>query len=421
MKGIYSALIACALALSVQAQIDQPSFGTGYGNLSYYSIADGEVTTIDHTEWDIAFSVDGRDLGVFVNEAVASSRTAPLPEVELYVTGSTDFENVDTAGMTRIYNKELSWSAGAFNHVRIVDDPFDFGWGSYDPATHRVNGSRIFVIKLRNGIHQKLEIQSLAGGVYTFRYAGLDGENVVTQTVNKADYAGKTLAYFSLEQEAVLDLEPESWDLKFTRYTTPLDAGGGEIIEYMVAGVLTNAGVEVAKATGIDPLTVDHAAYDTLYSDTISMIGYDWKTFDLNTFQWSVPADLVYFVKTTGDEIWKLQFIDFEGSSTGVTTLEKTFEAEVTSLNGVFKHLQSFEVFPNPATDHVNIAFELRTPVAEATLFLSDRSGRVLHTRRMPIDAGFNVRTLPLDLPAGMYALSIRAGKDVISKPLLIK
>ena len=157
-----------------------------------------------------------------MNEAVGLSFTAPLPTVELYLTNSTDFATVDSTAMTRIYNEDISWSEGAFNHVKIEEDPADYGWGTYDFTSHQVNGSRIYIIKLRNGDFKKIEIQSLISGIYTFRYANLDGSNEETHTIDKADYDGKTLAYFSIENGTAQDLEPVQWDLVFTRYQTVL-------------------------------------------------------------------------------------------------------------------------------------------------------------------------------------------------------
>jgi len=418
MKKIYLLSLLSFLLGSAQAQFDQISVGSGYADMAFYDIKSGEVTTHPHTVWDIAFAVGPQDLGVFVNEGVASS--AEASEVELYLTNATSFEEVDTAGMTRIYNNEASWSAGAFNHVQAAADPLDFGWGSYDVITHQVNGNRLFVIKLRSGIFKKLEIQSLVGGVYTFRYANLDGSEATTQTVNKADFAGKTLAYFSFETETALDLEPENWDLLFTRYTTPLEAEGGSI-QYIVTGTLTNKGVEVAQADGIDPATVNYEDYEGSYSDTLTVIGHDWKEFDLNIFQWSIPQDRVYFVKNDLGEIWKVQFVDFEGSSTGTSTIEKSLEAVVTSTQETLRHVESVKLFPNPASDFVNIALESKTAVPQANLQIFSASGQLVRSQNLSVQSGLNTETLQLNLPAGLYQVVFQLGTDRIAQSLIVK
>ena len=212
--------------------------------------------------------------------------------------------------------------SGAFNHV-AEDDPLDFGWGIYNTTTHEVVGVRVFIVRLRNKEWKKLFIESLDNNIYTFKYADLDGSNEVIQTIDKTDYANKNLVFYSIENDMILDLEPEQWDLLFTRYRSPLDAGGGDFINYLLTGVLSAPGVEIAQASAIDPTTVNHLDYADQYSDTIDIIGHDWKWFDLGTFTWVVASDRVYFVKTPESELWKLQFTDFGGSSTGTTSLTK--------------------------------------------------------------------------------------------------
>ena len=177
------------------------SVGANYANQTFYDIEEGTTTSVDHTVWDIAFSCTTGEAGVFVNEAVAASFSTPLPEVELYLTNSTDFATADTTDMVRIYNLEINKSEGAFNHVKEVSNPLDMGWGDYDSGTQHVNGTRVFAVKLRNGIYKKLKIQSLIDGIFTFNYANLDGSDEQSATIDKADYDGKTLAYFSIENE----------------------------------------------------------------------------------------------------------------------------------------------------------------------------------------------------------------------------
>ena len=130
-------------------QIDQlVTMGPGYGNQVYYSLSTGETTAIPLTSWDIAFSVANRDASVFVNESVNSSQANPTPEVEVYYSAAADFESADTTDIIdRVYNKEITWEAGAFNSILDEQNPFDLGWGAYNPATNTVNSSTIFFIK----------------------------------------------------------------------------------------------------------------------------------------------------------------------------------------------------------------------------------------------------------------------------------
>ncbi|MEM9990229.1 MAG: HmuY family protein, partial [Bacteroidota bacterium] len=398
-------------------EFNQISLGAGYSEAVYFDLAEARSTPVTHDSWDIAFRTDRFDLGIFVNEAVGLSFTSSLPQVELYLTNSSDFASVDTLNMTRIYNDEVAWSAGAFNHVSDSDAPADYGWGNYDFSTHQVLGTRIFVIKPRNSIYKKLVIESLISGVYTFKYANLDGSNEITETINKADFPENTLAYYSFESEAVVDIEPTKWDLLFTRYTTPLQAGESSTVQYIVTGALQNAGVKVAEVQGIDPSTADFEDYADNYSDTLNTIGYDWKTFQ---GAWSIPEDRVYFIKTQG-KIWKVQFIDFEGSSTGTITIEKTLVGEVTSTEELFAQSSTFQVYPNPATDHTHLVFDVLQPATKARISIYNQLGQLVQTQNIQVNQGLNAMYLPLQVSAGLYQVVLQLEGQQLTRTLFVQ
>jgi hypothetical protein len=418
MKKIYNLILLLCSVSVLTAQIDQPSVGASYANSTFYNLEDGNTTSATHTEWDIAFNVTPFNLGIIVNEGVGLSFTAPLSIVELFQTNSTDFTTADTIGISKIYNDEVSWSAGAFNLIADASSSADYGWGDYNFGNNQVVGTRIFAIKLRNETYKKLEIQSLISGVYTFRFADLDGNNEVTTTIDKADYPAKTLAYYSIENETALDLEPTDWDMVFTRYVTPLNDGSGGIIDYTLTGVLTDVGVQVVQADGIDPTTIDHLDYTDDYSDSLTIIGYDWKSFQGS---WVIEAERVYFVKTANEKIWKIQFFDFEGSSTGTTTLEKTLIDGTSSTSKVTEHFSSFNVFPNPASDVTNLVFEVKTYEGAAQIQIINQLGQRVYNENIEIHNGLNAKQLSLNFPSGLYHVALQIGSDFITRPLFIK
>lgn len=424
MNKYLLAIIAWVLVWDVtEAQVDILSVGPSYTSPIFYSLDDGSTTTFKHTDWDIAFGVSPFSSGIFVNEGVSNSSTNPEGEVELYVTDSTDFATVDTTGMRRIFNNEISWESGAFNQVANAMDPLDLGWGSYSPVNNTVEGTRVFILKLRNGAFKKVKVLKLDAGIYTFQYADLDGRNEVTQTLDKADFKGKTLGYYSFSSESTVDLEPEKWDLLFTRYytTVPLNDGTGAVLNYVVTGALINQGVEVARANGVDPEAVNQEGYTDQYQDSLDVIGHDWKAFDLNTFQWVIPTDLVYFVKTGSNETWKVQFIDFEGSSTGGFALLKDLESRTTSVVDQARNFKSFELYPNPASDFITTQFELDTRANQGVVRITNAVGQFVQQENIQIQSGLNTLTLPLDIVAGTYFMEVQSGWDLIIKPFVIK
>ncbi|MEM6800998.1 MAG: T9SS type A sorting domain-containing protein [Bacteroidota bacterium] len=422
MKYIYLLIggLMLSFSMSFAQQVEQVSMGPSYAQTAFYTFSTDSAINYDHTMWDLSFVVTSRGSSVFYNEAVSRGGN----HLELFLASGSDFASIDTAGMTLIYNPEISWSDGAFNAVKDDSDPFDIGWGTYSPTSNTVSSSRFFVLKMRDATYKKIEIQSLASGIYSFRHADLDGGNEVSQTVDKANYTGKSRAYYSIVNDTLMDLEPPVWDLMFTRYWTPLDdgTGTGNLLDYMVTGILTNAGVEVAQADGIDPMTVNYMDYDTSYSTVLTTIGHDWKEFDLGTFAWSIPSDRVYFVKNAQLELWKVQFIDFEGSSTGVSTFEQTFLTNVTSIGDEFENLESYEIFPNPVNgDNFNLAFEISQPSPQGQLIMRNQLGQLIFTQNISIQQGLNVREISSrDLSSGVYFISLQVGNDLITKKLLV-
>lgn len=396
-------------------QIDQPSLGAGYSNFTFYALNDMSQTAYTHNDWDIAFSTDAFGSGIFVNEGVGLSFTGQLPVTELYLTESSDFDNVDTSNMVRIYNQEITWEEGAFNHVKDDNNPSDYGWGDYDFTTHVISGTRLFVIHLKNGDYKKLFIESLSSSLYTFKYANLDGSDLVTETIDKSSFDTKNLVYYSFEEQSILDLEPENWDMLFTRYTTPLDNPSGGVIEYTVTGVLTNKDVLVAQADGIDPDAVDAADYEDEMGPEIETIGWDWKEY---TGAWTIAANRVYFLKNS-EGLWKIQFLDFEGSSTGTVTINKTFLGSVVNMEEIISFDQELIAYPNPAQEYVNIALELPSAVEQAEMSIINSAGQAIANLPVSFEAGLNVKQIKMDYPAGLYQVIIYFDNTVISKSIL--
>ncbi|MEO1518703.1 MAG: HmuY family protein [Bacteroidota bacterium] len=426
-RKFYTIVLFSFLTISLQAQEPKDetvSVGAGYFDFMFYKFKDGSKTTYQHTQWDIAFSTDFMDGAVFVNEGTGSNRTLPPPEVELYHVANGNYADLDTTGMIRIYNEDNSWTMGAFNNIADPNNVIDQGWGNYNPQTRGIEGTQVFVIKLRNGQFKKLEIQSYSSmtASYAFRYADLDGNNETSESISKTAYAGKTLVYYSIENEEVLDLEPEAgWDFVFTRYYTPLPFQG-DFLQYLLTGMLTNKGVEVVRADGVNVDNVDYLDYADDYSaDSLRIIGHDWKDIDFNTFEWFIIADRAYFVRTAEGEIYKLVFVDFEGSRSGIASFEQTLLGTSTSTKDEFENLESFNVFPNPATDLVQMAFDLKESNESAVIRITNALGQSVLEYNRDVRSGFQVIEIPIDLASGMYYLSLQMGQDQISRPFVVK
>ncbi len=412
-------LILFASVLSAQ-EYGQASFGPNYSEQAYFRFSDLSAENLANESWDLAFSVEGAfSVGIHYNEAVPASFTGEAPKLELYLAQVDSWdETIDLEAITdTLYNPEESWDEGALNSVRDPENQLDFGWGVYNPVDHSVNGNKVFVIKLRDNTYRKFEITSLISGVYTFTYADLDGNNESVVTIDGAQF-DSPLAFFSFETAEVVE-SPQSWDLLFSRYITPLDAGGGQIINYTVAGVLTGPGTQVAVAEGVPQYETNPEDYVDDYDSKLDLIGHTWKYFNLGALSWVIEDSLSYFVKTTDEHLWKMIFIDFEGSSTGTATfqVEDLGTVDVQDPTG---NVATFGVFPNPVQDHFVLSLELREQASPFNIYIMDMTGKVVWQTRKDGVAGLNVYEFNgLDFPAGLYTLTIDIGGRQTSTKLI--
>ncbi len=410
MKNTTLSIAFIVLAVSLNAQIRQISVGAEYRQQTYINLSTGESFSLDNEAWDIAFTAQGQqDGGVFINES-SSLSGAPI---ELYHAEGLTWEDpiTDTSpyvDSVRIHNNEKNWLYGAFNDLRNVSDPFDYGWGAYNPQAQQVEGSLVFVIKKRNGTLIKFQISALDINGYQIRYADLDGSNEVSKTVSKAIDNGDKLIHFSFDTNDIVTI-PSDYDIIFQRYTRPLDDMQGGLLEYVVTGVMLAPGVEAVIADGIDPADVDEEDYASDYSTSPIAIGHEWKYFDFNQ-GWVMETDEVYFVKARDGKKYRLLFLDFEGSSTGTTTVEIAFLG-TSATNEELSWSSSIEVYPNPFINQISVKGD--ESFASAFLELYNSSGQKIVSGQ----ANSGTLFLSAGLPMGTYYLSIeKDGKKIIKK-----
>ncbi|MCB9276015.1 MAG: T9SS type A sorting domain-containing protein [Lewinellaceae bacterium] len=416
MKNKLLLLTLACWAGQAGAQSVQGTYGPSYIIQGFYAF---EANTMDNslnTEWDIAFFTGGaQGAGIHVNEAAGSSGT----ELELYEAPTSDFNATISTGSLelRLYNDELSWEHGAFNANNDPGDPDDYGWGYYIQSQDAIIGDEVFVLKLRNGAYKKIQIVSLEQGIYTFKYANLDGSAETVKTINRADFG--SLAFFTFTGGGeVLDYFPQQWDLLFTRYSAPLDDGSPDPVNYLVTGTLSGYGVEVAKATGVDPQSVNFESYEDSLKSGLDVIGYDWKDFNLQTLQWSLPGDRAYFVKTASGDVWKVIFTSFSGSSSGNFSFNREFVGNVSSSHEAETAFSSgLGVFPNPVQGETTLAFSLRQ-AGRVQVLMHNSLGQLAWSGRFEANEGFNAIALPeLAVPAGLYAISLQfENGDVVTQ-----
>ncbi len=288
------------------------SMGATYANDIYYNLSDGLMTSVPRNNWDIAFSVSPREAAILTN-----TTSGVVLKAYPVSAGWNWTDAIDTAGYhswTTLNNSDTTWTEGAFN-ANATGHP-NYGWGEYDLNTHNLTGVELYIIQTRAGSYKKIWIMEKLSALqkYTFIYSDLDGSN--EQTVN-LDLAGSTknFVYYSLDTDQEVDREPENtkWDLLFTKYID-------NSINYPVTGVLQNVGVTALESTDTDPAST--AFPSSGFMTSISTIGSDWKIVDMQTYQYTIDDTRVFFVKDLNDNVYRIKFNTFEGSTTGNLTFD---------------------------------------------------------------------------------------------------
>lgn len=422
MKSVYTylavlMLVITAGSLSAQMTSQVISIGPGYGNQSFYSMSNGEVSNVSNTDWDLAFQFRGFSGSVMIN----SKNNVKLWRANKAAFEWSNMSSADTTGILNpvyeLVNSDTSWNFGAFNRTNNTANPFDLGWGVYDFQTHVVTGDSIFFIQLPDSSVKKLKIDALDGltFVYTFRYANLDGSNEVVSTMDRTNFAGRHFGYYSILNGASVNREPSinSWDITFCQYlnTQPLT--------YKVAGVLSNDSVFAVKAYPVDTASAGYAGLT--FGKEINTIGFNWKTF--TPFPppgaFTIEDSLVYFVQDRQGSIWKMVFTGFGGGATGEYIFYKG-PAVATGI-GEAAAVKTFGIFPNPATDLARMVMETREQ-GQAIIRVMDLNGRVIKNFGRDLSAGLQQIDLDLgDVPAGLYQVVLSQGTETQVSRIVIQ
>jgi hypothetical protein len=414
MKQIYQFTLVIVLTITTSfananylLDMDSVSMGEVYANDVYYSFENGEISSVERTNWDIAFYTAQFSDGIIINDGAGI-------ELKVYENGdTTDWNSIDTTGLSTwpaLYNSVDNWEVGAFNRNSLGHP--DYGWGVYNMITHQVVGDSIFIVKYTDDTFKKLWMERKVSteNTFHFKYANLDGSNEINQVINCNDYANKNFVYYSLLDEMILDREPNSdtWDILFTKYNAILENGS----PYIVTGALNNINV---SGNRFDMVSNDYSDWSAMPMDTArETVGYDWKSFDFMT-GWTVHDSTVFFVMDISGNVNKLRFTGFEGMSSGKIVFEKSL-ASPASVSDT-KTRMELNIFPNPASDFLKV--DLAGEVKWKSISITDLSGKLIYNQEIN---EIGVITIPTDkLDAGLYLITAQSEQNIAIQKLIIQ
>lgn len=374
--------------------------GAGYAKEVYWGFEEGSHEVL-RSSWDIAFTTAKMDVSILANNG---------NKVQLYTYSKgaiNDWETVDTAGMVwkPMYNSIATWQDGAFMQNQVAGNNFDFGWGKYNMSNHHIVGDSLYIIKVGENDYRKLAIieKDAPANTWYFKYAKLDGSGLKEVTINADDYSSKAFVNYSIVNDEVVNNQAEAnkWQLLFTRYYD-------YTIPYYVSGVLANQGVVVqeVRKSGMNQSTFN--TFDlTAFSENISTIGSDWKTFNMAAMAYDIVDTVVYFVRKNPDgAVWKLYFTEFGGMANG----KYTFIQEEVSSEGVEETTKAFlSVYPNPATSHISAVYDIDGPTRIA---IYNMVGQEVYAETVDNNNQLNKHVIDVqNLPQGVYNMLISNGQ----------
>ena len=410
---LLATILLTSVALNAQTIKGEVTMGASYANDVYYGLADQSTQIVNRSDWDISFyRKSNMSTAIRVNDGAGIQVYEASNDISKW--NSIDVANIES--WNPLYNSDKDWQEGAFNNASAT-----YGWGNYNIANHYVNGTIIFVLEYASGEYVKLKIDNFAAplGEYNFTYSKL--VNGVWSEDKKVNLAHKTnpnnlFNYYSLLNDKAVNPEPvqSKWDLKFTKYVTPLSTNDGSIVMYSVTGALQSDLIKVAKTETGNP------ADDTAYIADINAIGYNWKT--LSGWSYVVNPTNHFIKNTSTNQIYKLVFKRFEGSSTGKITFD--YENVTANLGTTELARTKFEIYTNPSQPKtITLAYNSQeSKSSPLNIQIYSMNGQLVHQEAYQPTSSFTNKTIQLSkLSAGIYIVRVQSADKVESKKIVLK
>jgi hypothetical protein len=163
--------------------------------------------------------------------------------------------------------------------------------------------------------YYKIKFTGVTPSGYTFEYGDVFGQTVFRGVIQKSEEYN-FIGYSFTAHAQTNNIEPKKmdYDLCFTNYTHLFH---DPFQYYQVTGVLSNSyKTRVAKVNDIvySSITIKDTLGRT-FTTNRDAIGYDWKSFDLNTNLYTIYPKMCYIISDSKGFYYKLHFIDFYNPS----------------------------------------------------------------------------------------------------------
>jgi hypothetical protein len=297
--------------------------GTSAGNSVFVDFSTDKQTSVARTTWDLGF-YSGSDFKVILNNTVGATA------IELAKTDLAQVTAADTTTLVTAGSLALGLGAGSFTAI----DPVDGNATTYlagtviktvsatdaDNKVYIVNRGAAGVAEVRGW--QKIRVIRSGSG-YTLQYAKINEATFKTITVAKDPaYNFKFVSFVT----GAVEVEPAKadWDIQWTfatykaNTTTPYTFSDFVLINF-VGGVTA---AEVIYSGTAANNTTSYADFKEANLSNIAFLG----TREVIAGNWRVTSgtpvgvktDRFYLVKDGAGNVYKLKFVSFHASDSGV-------------------------------------------------------------------------------------------------------
>lgn len=278
------------------AQNAQVSIGEDYETQVYFSLTSGQVAFNKYRDWDLAFTTGAEQSELWMNGGKGTL---------IYASGKTDFATV-------IDKNTIPANAWVYDNPSGLSG--ESGLGLLADKGHI---GEVLVVNDGDGNYYKVQVTAASATAYNLVIAPIAATTGTAVTLTKDDKYN--YVYYSFSKGAEVQVEPEKtkWDLLFTRYRHvyyKYNEDGSDML-YAVNGVLTNpykteSGDDSLKAYDFNAFSLTDAEAFTLHPN-VDVIGFDWKTVNINTSQYTVNPKSVFVIKDQQGVLWKMHFVNF--------------------------------------------------------------------------------------------------------------
>lgn len=288
--------------------------GPNQPNQVYIDLSAQTETAVRRDTWDLKF-YSGDEFRVKLNSSLFMM-AAELPTTDLASVSESDLEDLESqmeflvAGSNEYVdnpNGELNETAiseisinPTENKVYLLKMGYEIGTNVPEVGSVAISGSSRGWKKIRV-LRQ--------GNDYILQYADLNSashqEIVITKDLSQ------NFTFFSIENQSIVNFEPENWDLNFTTFTEVEEFPTGGFTaygysDYVLTNVLSNVKAYQVMTSEIayQEFTLSNVQAANFELDQ-RVIGSNWR----NVFEATIVSDRFYIVSDPEGNQYKLRFL----------------------------------------------------------------------------------------------------------------